>query len=92
MLDLQKRTGVINPRLHSRPQLRADCKKYREAYRILTNAREFNQVGLQPIQVSEVLAYVEMAEIQKGYPALKLTRLVQAMDATHLEWWSKKQK
>lgn len=92
MIALQEKTGVINPRLHSRPRLRADCRQYRQAFLTLSNARQFNQAGLMPIAVSEVSAYVELADVEKGFAATKLLRIVQAMDATHLAWWAKKRK
>lgn len=92
MRALEAKTGVKNPRLHSRPTLRADCQQYREGYSALTSSRRFNEVGLQPISVQDILAYIEIAGIQKGYPASKFLRVIQAMDGTHLEWWSKKQK
>lgn len=90
MLALEAKTGVKSPRLLSRPQLRADCKRYWEGFWTVANSRQFNQVGLQPLPISEVSAYIDIAGIQKGYPAQKFLRLAQAMDAAHLESWAKK--
>lgn len=92
MLALEAKTGVKNPRLLTRPQIRTDCATYRDAYKALSNARQYNQAGVQPLTIAEVLAYAELAQIPKGYQTQKLLRIVQSMDNAHLEWWAKKQK
>jgi len=92
MQALEEQTGVKNPRLHSRPRLRADCKKYMRGYQHLSSARQFNEVGLMPLQIGEILAYIDLAGIQRGEPAMKYLRMIQTLDATHMGWWSKKNK
>lgn len=92
MLALEEKTGVKNPRLLSRPRLRTDCRKYQRAYAALNNSRQFNPAGIQPLTIAEMRAYIELADISRGYPAEKFLRIMQQMDAAQLEWQLKKQK
>ena len=92
MLALEAKTGVKSPRLLSRPTLRTDCRRYWDGFWTLANSRQFNQAGLQPLQISEIKAYTDLAGIQAGYPAQKFLRVAQAMDSAHLEVWAKKNK
>lgn len=91
MLALEQKTGVKNPRLQSRPQLKTGSKKYMDAYQALAATRQYSQAGIQPIQLSEINAYAELHDVSPGRPRQKLTRMIQAMDETHLNWWAKKQ-
>lgn len=63
-----------------------------QGYRALSQAREYSQAGMQPIRLSETLAYMKIARVRPGDHAARFLRLIQAMDAVHLEWWVKKNK
>lgn len=45
----------------------------------------WNQVGPQPIQVSEVKSYMEMVGIEDPDTRLKYLRLIQGLDAVEMK-------
>jgi len=91
MLAFEAKTQDVALPLRTKPTLRTDCVPYLLGYNALAFARLSNQAGIQPIQLQDVLAYVELSGIEKGYPAQKFLRLIQAMDAVHLNWWAERQ-
>ena len=88
---MEKSTGQPNPRLSSRPTLRTDVREYWSHYLTIADSRKFNQAGVQPIAITEIVSYIDLAGIRRGEPALKFFRMIKALDNTYLTWWNKKQ-
>lgn len=81
--------------LLQKPALRGDCIRYYDAFRSLGAARIWSPVGPQPIPVSEVESYLNLAGITSPHTRLKYLRLIRAMDQvelTHLHQKQQKQK
>ena len=83
-------TGRPNPRLASRPTLRTDTRDYWSHYLTLAETRKFNQAGVQPLSVPDIVSYSDLTGIHRGEPALKFFRIMRALDSTYLTWWAKK--
>lgn len=88
--DIAETTGEAPDALLRRPRLRPDVWGYWDGFFTLSDARQHNQTGLLPIQVSEVLAYCDVVGIPRGDPAAKMLRIVQAMDKAYLAYQHKK--
>ena len=77
-------TGTPHPADIGRPALRNDCIKYFDAFRYLGASRLWSEVGPQPVQVSEVKAYVDMIGLDDVDTKLKFLKFVQLMDRVEL--------
>ena len=78
-------TGVPHPADIGRPGLRDDCIKYLDAFRL------WSEVGPQPIQVSEVESYLNIAGVEVPYMKLKYLYLIQQLDQVELKHIARKQ-
>lgn len=83
---IYKDTGQHHPAFLRKPTLRSDCIRYYDAYRSLGVSRSWSQVGPLPIQVKDVEAYLNLAEIEGSATRLKYLRLIQRMDAVELKF------
>lgn len=86
-----KETGSPHPAAAKKPTLRSDCHRYFDAFRHLSVCRLWDQVGPQPIQISEVKAYLGMVGIADAQTSLKYLRLIQMMDGIERNHIQKKQ-
>lgn len=77
--------GRVHPAEATRPALKSEDRRYYDAYRSLSACRIWSQIGPDAIQVSEVLAYMEMASITDPETRLKYLRLVQGLDLVELK-------
>jgi hypothetical protein len=77
--------------LVKRPRLRADCGRYLTAFYTLSAARDSNGWGLNPIRIGEIKDYALLLG-RGGEEALKLLRVVQAMDLKYLGYLAEKNK
>jgi hypothetical protein len=84
-------TGVPHPADIGRPGLRNDCIKYLDAFRYLGSSRLWSEAGPQPIQVSEVEAYLNIAGIEVPYMKLKYLFLIQQLDRVEMKHIARKQ-
>lgn len=92
MLELEKKTGVKNPRLRSRPTLRTGNEQYMLAYGQLSRSRGYTDSGLLPLAIADIKAYMDIIEVEPGHPRRRFLAFIQAMDEAHLAYISKKQK
>ena len=84
-------TGVPHPADIGRPALRNDCIKYMDAFSYLGAARLWSEVGPQPIQVSEVESYLNIAGIEVPYMKMKYLYLIRQLDRVELKHLASKQ-
>lgn len=77
--------------LLSRPRLQREDLKYLKAYRTCDNSRQAGASGPCAIPLSEVSAYCDLAGIDTQRERLRVTELVQRLDALYLEAWADKQ-
>ncbi len=89
--QFQKTTGQTPPALASMPKLKPECKPYLDAFRVLSAARGSNGFGLNPITVGEIKDYALMEGLTRE-EALKVLRMVQALDNAFLSYLADKNK
>lgn len=77
-------TGKIHPSIATKPPLRRDCIRYLNAYRLLSGARLWDQVGPKPIPVSEVLAYLQATGVKGSEAINRFLRVIRRMDLVEL--------
>jgi hypothetical protein len=82
--------GTPHPADLGRPALRNDCIKYLEAFRYLSACRIWTEVGPQPVQVSEVKAYLDIIGITDPYTKKKYLTLVRELDGTQMQHLARK--
>lgn len=58
LLEVQAKTGVTPKGLQDRPSLSPEADDIYGAFSVLSKRRKYNQAGLQPLEVSEVTAYL----------------------------------
>jgi hypothetical protein len=80
-----RENGDVHPAMLTKTALRSGHRRYYDVYRSLSASRTWSQVGPNPIQVSEVHSYMEMAGIEDPSTRLKYLRLIQGMDAIELK-------
>lgn len=73
--------GNVHPAELTKPALRDEDRRYYDAFRHLSACRTWNQVGPNPLQVSEVAAYLGLLGIEDSETKLKYLRLIQGLDA-----------
>ena len=84
LLKIKEQTGITPKALESRPKLRQDLLPYLEAFYAVSAARQYSQAGVQPVMVSEVLAYLQCIGETSPTRREKYLRLIQKMDAVFL--------
>lgn len=88
--DIEAKTGTRPKALDQQIDLREDCWSYLETFRTLERGRKYNPAGLQPIEIAEVKALLDLARVTDVDERLKLLRLVQAMDDVAMAHYSKR--
>lgn len=78
--------------MRSRPKLRTGNEQYMAAYGQLSKSRGYSEVGLMPLTISDIKAYMDIIEVEPGHPRRRFLAFVQAMDEAHLAHFIKKQK
>ena len=79
--------GQAVPALQNRPKLLPECQRYWDSFIALDGCRTGNGRGPNPIQVSEILAYTKLSEVE-GEEAAKLFRIIRRMDASALDYYT----
>lgn len=77
--------GDVHPAELTKTALRSEDERYYGVFRSLSASRIWTQIGPNPIQVSEVRAYMDMAGIEDSATRMKYLRLVQGMDIVELK-------
>lgn len=57
-----------------------------QAFGVLTRARESGVNGPQPIKVSEILAYLQLAEVASPEQRVRFTSVLQGLDGAYLAY------
>lgn len=91
LMEIAETTGSLPKALESRPLPRSDCTKYRNVFQLLSGQRQYNEVGLQPILVSEIIKYCEGVGIDCYLERDRIVRYMCAMDGVFTEHARKKQ-
>ncbi|WP_048769176.1 phage tail assembly chaperone [Oligella urethralis] len=91
MIALEKQTGKPNPRLASRPKLRAELTPYFQAFNSLSRSRQFTDSSILPLRITEIEAYLRILGVPQGQAQLRWLRFIQAMDGVHMKWYSDRQ-
>lgn len=71
-----------------RPRIRSVDHEYLEAFDSLHRSRKMGHSSPEPVQVSEILAYVMLRGIVCAGARVKYLRLVQLMDQAYLDHWA----
>ena len=82
--DVAKDTGETPKALKDRPTLRDDLAHLMESFFELSAQRLVGETA-QPLQISEVLAYVELLGIDSPIERERLFTMVRKLDAVFLE-------
>lgn len=77
--------GNVHPAELTRTALDDRDRIYYDAFRSLSAARTWNQAGPNPIQVSEISAYVGMLGIEDPGTKMKYMRILQGLDIVELK-------
>lgn len=77
--------GNVHPAELEQTTLKVEDKRYYDVYRSLSASRIWSQVGPNPIQISEVHHYMQMAGIEDPETQLKYLRLVQGLDIIEMK-------
>lgn len=85
LFKLMREDGNPHHAEMTRPALRSEHRRYYDVFRSLSASRTWNQSGPNPIQVSEVKAYMEMQGIEDPDTRMKYLRLTQGMDAVEIK-------
>ena len=89
--EVYRSSGVKPPALASMPVLRRECRPYLEAFMALSASRDSNGYGLNPIRIGEVKDYALLMGMCQE-EAVKLLRIIQAMDVKFLAYIAEKNK
>lgn len=71
--------------------MQPDCRGYLELFYELSPTRAYNEAGQQPLQPSEINAYLTRLGISGGDEGLKTFRLLLAMDRSYIDHHFKQQ-
>lgn len=77
--------GVPHKEDKRKPALRAEDRRYYDAFRALSASRLCVDGNPQPLQISEIKAYVELVGIESPETKLKYLRLMQGLDLVERE-------
>jgi hypothetical protein len=76
--------------LLARPKLQPQDMRYLRAYQTIEDGRTGGVGGPNPIPLSDISAYCDLAGIDKASERLKYLRLVRRLDRAYLEHWAEK--
>lgn len=88
---MQKQTGVVPDALLKRPGLPAPLVYYIRAFYDISRGRQMTMGGAGPIALSEILAYMQIHEIEGLQERAAFMRLMLRLDTVYLEHQAKKQ-
>lgn len=73
--------------LDKRPEFDNSLRMYWEMFHELQVSRQYTQAGPQPLAISEIVALVELYEIESADERRFMLRVMQAMDKAWLGWY-----
>ena len=91
LLEIEKATGETPRGLRDRKVLRDDCRGYLDAFYALSTQRGYNEAGQQPLQVSEITAYLTHMGISGGEGGMRFFRHLLRLDRTYIDHHFKQQ-
>ena len=82
---MEKDSGVKPRALRECPVLRADCVEYFDVFDEISSTRGYNEAGMQPLEPSEILAYLgEGLDIPRGEARETFLKLMLKMDRAYM--------
>jgi len=87
---MEDATGRTPPALARRPALEAGSVAVLQAYDMLDQSRQYSELGPQALQMSEILAYMEIARIHDADERLLFLKTMKTLDVIHLNHYAKK--
>lgn len=89
--EIEKTTGITPKALQGRPTLRRDCKDYLAAFFELSPARLYNEAGQQPLQYTEIVAYLTEFGVSGEELRARFVRLIRKLDVAYMDFHFTKQ-
>lgn len=86
-----RQTGVTPAPLRAIPKLQPRDRELLEAFRGLDQARRMGHSAPDPLQISEVLAYLQLVGIAQQDLRSKYLRILQMLDRVFMKHWSDNQ-
>jgi len=86
-----KQTGVTPAPLRAIPKLHSRDQELLKAFRALDQARPMGHSSPTPLQISEVLAYLQLVGIAQADLRSKYLRILQMLDRVFMKHWSDNQ-
>ncbi len=77
--------GNVHPADRDRPSLKDRDRRYYDAFRSLSSARTWSQVGPNPLQISEIAAYLGLLGLEDPDTRMKYVRLLQGLDLVEMK-------
>lgn len=78
--EMEKATGTPPKALQSRVLILPECRKYYGAFTVLGLTRGYTSAGIQPLQVTEIAAYLNEMGL-RGQEREKFLRIILSMDS-----------
>lgn len=78
--DMEKATGTPTKALQSRVVVLPECRKYYGAFSVLGLTRGYTSAGIQPLQVTEIAAYLDEMGL-RGQEREKFFRIILRLDS-----------
>lgn len=85
-------SGTKSKHRTRKPQLRPEYVWYWQHYHFLSEGRQSGHMMMQPLPISEILAYSEMVGIRSHSLRLTFLKVVRAMDSAYRNWSLSKMK
>lgn len=89
---MEAATGVRPPALAEKPELREGGRAVLGAYDLIDQSRLFSEYGPQAIQVAEILAYLEIARIERGEDRLLFLSTIKTLDVIYMNHYAEQHK
>ena len=89
---IERETGVTPNALAVKPGLDKGGFGILHAYDLLDQSRLHSEIGPQALQMSEILAYLEISGVEDGYDRLFFLRTIKRLDVIYLNHCAEKQK
>lgn len=84
LLGFQEASGIVPKAILDRPKLMQHDRYYLECYYDLAAARRYNQAGIQPIPVADIVAYLDLCGIDQTAERYRMFQTVRRLDGAYL--------
>jgi len=85
LLEIQETTGMTPKALLDRPRIVQYDRYYLDTYYDLAAARCYNQAGIQPIPVVDIVAYMNLVGVAESSERYRIFQAVRSLDAAYLK-------